>query len=276
VLAKYPELRPLLNELAFRIPAEKMQKLNYEVEEDGRPFAEVARAFLLEEGLVGKDTKAAAGESIGAGSLGAFIVARIPVTLNLIGEHLFLTAVSVLLAILIAVPLGIYLTRHEALSGTIIGATGVIQTIPSLALLAFMIPIPGFGLSMRSAIAALFLYALLPIVRNTFTGIREVDSDLVEAARGMGLEDGQILRYVQLPLAIPTIMAGVRTAAVISVGVATLAAFIGAGGLGEPILTGLQLNEPRLIMAGAVPAALLALSVDGLLGLADRLLAPVK
>ncbi|MCO6509546.1 MAG: ABC transporter permease [Aridibacter famidurans] len=204
------------------------------------------------------------------------MVARIPVTIRLIGEHLFLTGVAVALAILIAVPLGIYLTRNERFSGLVIGTTGVIQTIPSLALLAFMIPIPGFGLSMRSAIAALFLYALLPIVRNTFTGIKEVDADLIEAAEGMGLKENQILRHVQLPLAIPTIMAGVRTAAVISVGVATLAAFIGAGGLGEPILTGLQLNEPRLILAGAIPAALLALSVDGLLGLADRLLAPSR
>lgn len=275
-LESHPELKGVLNELAFRIPAEKMQKLNYEVEEAGRPFADVARSFLVEEGLLKADAPQSAGESIGGGTLSEFIVARVPVTIRLIGEHLFLTGIAVALAILIAVPLGIYLTRNERFSGLVIGTTGVIQTIPSLALLAFMIPIPGFGLSMRSAIAALFLYALLPIVRNTFTGIKEVDADLIEAAEGMGLKENQILRHVQLPLAIPTIMAGVRTAAVISVGVATLAAFIGAGGLGEPILTGLQLNEPRLIMAGAVPAALLALSVDGVLGLVERFLAPSR
>lgn len=275
-LEKYPELKAVLNELAFRIPAEKMQKMNYEVEEADRPFADVARSFLVEEGLLKPDSEQTSGESIGGGTLGEFVVARVPVTIRLIGEHLFLTGIAVLLAIVIAVPLGIYLTRNERFSGLVIGMTGVIQTIPSLALLAFMIPIPGFGLSVRSAIAALFLYALLPIVRNTYTGIREVDADLIEAAEGMGLRENQILRHVQLPLAVPTIMAGVRTAAVISVGVATLAAFIGAGGLGEPILTGLQLNEPRLIMAGAIPAALLALSVDGLLGLADRLLAPSR
>ncbi|REJ75951.1 MAG: ABC transporter permease subunit [Acidobacteria bacterium] len=275
-LERHPELRGILNELAFKLPAEKMQRLNYEVEEKGRPFADVARSFLVDEGLISEDGSAPKGEAIGGGSLGEFVVARIPVTLRLIGEHLFLTGAAVLLAILIAVPLGIYLTGNEKLSGWVIGMTGVIQTIPSLALLAFMIPIPWLGLSMRSAIAALFLYALLPIVRNTFTGISEVDADLVEAARGMGLEDRQILRHVQIPLAVPTIMAGVRTAAVISVGVATLAAFIGAGGLGEPILTGLELNEPRLIMAGAVPAALLALAVDGSLGLVERFLSPAR
>jgi osmoprotectant transport system permease protein len=126
----------------------------------------------------------------------------------------------------------------------------------------------------RSAIVALFLYALLPILRNTVIGIREVDPDVVEAARGMGMTDVELLRLVELPLALPTIMAGIRTATVISIGVATLAAFIGAGGLGEPILTGLQLNSPQLILSGAVPAALLALAVDFLLGLLDRLLAP--
>ncbi len=275
-LEKYPELRKLLSALAFRIPAEKMQQLNYEVEENGRPFAEVAGSFLKGEGLISAAEQTAVGESIGGGSLSEFIFERIPVTARLVGEHLLLTGISVLLAILVAVPAGIYLTRNERMSGLVIGTTGIIQTIPSLALLAFMIPIPGLGLSMRSAIAALFLYALLPIVRNTFTGIREVDPDLIEAARGMGLEDRQVLRHVQVPLAVPTMMAGVRTAAVISVGVATLAAFIGAGGLGEPILTGLQLNEPRLIMAGAVPAALLALAVDWLLGLAERALTPSR
>lgn len=275
-LEKHPELKNVLNELAFRIPAGKMQELNYEVEEQGRPFSVVANSFLTDEGLLSEGSTPVEGTSIGAGSLGEFVVERIPVTIKLIGEHLMLTAIAVLLAIVVAVPLGIYLTRNERLSGIVIGATGVIQTIPSLALLAFMIPIPGFGLSARSAIAALFLYALLPIIRNTVTGIREVDVELVDAAEGMGLRDVQILRYVQLPLAVPTIMAGVRTAAVISVGVATLAAFIGAGGLGEPILTGLELNEPRLIMAGAIPAALLALAVDGLLGLLDRWLSPAR
>jgi osmoprotectant transport system permease protein len=152
----------------------------------------------------------------------------------------------------------------------VLGATGVIQTIPSLALLAFMVPIPGLGLGARPAVAALFLYALLPIVRNTYTAIQEVDPDLVEAAVGLGLTDRQLLLRVQLPLAIPTIMAGIRTSTVISIGVATLAAFIGAGGLGDPIITGLKLNDTTLVLTGAVPAAGLAIVADWLLARLER------
>jgi osmoprotectant transport system permease protein len=160
----------------------------------------------------------------------------------------------------------VLLTRRQQLAGPILGAAGVIQTIPSLALLAFMIPLPGLGLGARSAVAALFLYSILPILRNTYAGILQVDADTVEAAVGMGLTDRQVLRLVELPLAARTIMAGIRTGAVISIGVATLAAFIGAGGLGEPIVTGLQLNDARLILSGAIPAALLALAVDWSMG----------
>jgi len=269
-LTRYPNLKPLLAELAFKISDKRMQKLNYDVEEEGKAFADVAREFLIEEKLIGADSKPTGNQASRGGTIGEFIVSRIPITLRLIGEHLLLTGIAVLLAIAIAVPIGIYIARHEKWSGLVIGAAGVIQTIPSLALLAFMIPIPFFGLSMQSAVFALFLYALLPIVRNTYTGIKEVDADLIEAAEGMGLRRNEMLRHVQLPLAIPTIMAGVRTATVISIGVATLAAFIGAGGLGEPIITGLQLNDPRLIMAGAIPAALLALAADWLLGLVEK------
>jgi osmoprotectant transport system permease protein len=174
----------------------------------------------------------------------------------------------------VAVPLGIVLTRREQMASPVLGIVGVMQTVPGLALLAFMIPFPGLGLGARSAVAALFLYALLPIVRNTYTGIREVDADLIEAARGMGLADRQVLTRIELPLATRTIMAGVRTSTVISVGIATLAAFIGAGGLGEPIVTGLQLNDTHLILSGAVPAAALALGVDFLLGRIERVLVP--
>ncbi|NNE67911.1 MAG: ABC transporter permease subunit [Pyrinomonadaceae bacterium] len=243
-----------------------MQKLNFAVEEDGKPFEDVARQFLIDEKLIGEDSKKTKGIAIGGGSISEFVAARIPITLRLLGEHLLLTGIAVLLGILVAVPIGIWLAQKEAFSGVVLGAAGVIQTIPSLALLAFMIPIPLLGLSMQSAIVALFLYSLLPIVRNTFTGIKEVDPDVVEAGEGMGLTSRELLRHVQLPLAMPTIMAGIRTATVISIGVATLAAFIGAGGLGEPIITGLQLNSPRLILAGAIPAALLALLADWGLG----------
>lgn len=272
-LREHPELGPLLRRLAFTLPDERMRALNYEVEEARRGFAEVAREFLIEEGLLDASSPALAEATRGEG-LAALLWSRRGETLRLVGEHLALTGIAVLLAIIVAVPLGLVLTRRERWAGAVIGATGVIQTIPSLALLAFMIPVPGLGLGASSAVVALFLYALLPIVRNTYTGVRGVDPDLVEAARGMGLTDRQILRLVELPLAVRTIMAGVRTSTVISIGVATLAAFIGAGGLGDPIITGLQLNDTGLILSGALPAALLAIVTDALLGVLERLLVP--
>ena len=170
----------------------------------------------------------------------------------------------------IAVPLGIYITRRPWAGRIALGGAGALQTVPSLALLALLIAVPGLGLTTRSAVTALTLYALLPILRNTFTGLREVAPDLVDAARGMGLTERQTLLRIQLPMATRTIMAGIRTATVITVGFATLAAFIGAGGLGEPIVTGLYLNDIRLILTGALPAALLALVADGLLGVVER------
>jgi osmoprotectant transport system permease protein len=178
----------------------------------------------------------------------------------------------VLGAAALAVPLGVALTRRAGWAGPVLGAAGVIQTVPGLALLAFMIPVLGLGLD--AAYAALFLYAILPILRNTHAGIREVDPELLQAARGMGLTPGEVLRHVELPLATRTIMAGIRTSTVITIGVATLAAFIGAGGLGEPIVTGLQLNDTRLVLSGAVPAALLAILADQALGRLERRLAP--
>jgi osmoprotectant transport system permease protein len=177
------------------------------------------------------------------------------------------------LAVLVSVPLGVAIAKVPALS-PVLTVAGVIQTVPSLALLALMIPIPGLGLGARSAIAALFLYALLPILRNTATAILEVEPDLVEAARGLGMTEVQLLAKVELPLSVATIMAGIRTSTVISIGVATLAAFVGAGGLGDPIVTGLQLNDTWLILAGALPAAALAVVVDGLLHLVERALVP--
>lgn len=271
-LAEHPGLRTLLDRLALRLPDSRMQRLNFLVEEEKRPFEEVARSFLIEEGLVEGDAVNVDVPSARKRGFFALFGARWRETLALTGQHLKLTLLAVFLAALLSVPLGVLCTRVPWLAQPVLGGAGVIQTIPSLALLAFMIP--ALGLGATPAVVALFLYALLPIVRNTYTGIREVDPDLIEAARGMGLEDLQILRHVQLPLATRTIMAGIRTSTVISVGVATLAAFIGAGGLGEPILTGLQLNDTNLILTGAVPAALLAVLVDGVLAGVERLLVP--
>jgi osmoprotectant transport system permease protein len=153
-----------------------------------------------------------------------------------------------------------------------IGALGVLQTIPSIALLAFMIPLLGVGVV--PALVALWLYALYPIARGTYTGVRDADPDAVASAEALGTTPMQQLLWVRLPLAAPVIMAGIRTAAVITVGAATLAAFIGAGGLGEPIVAGLALADTRMILSGALPAAALALLVDGALGLVERLTAP--
>lgn len=269
ILERHPELRPLLERLAFRLDDAKMRRLNYRVEEEGGAFDAVARGFLEEESLltneeVGRrDSSRSPGWGERLSGLGRLTV-----------EHLALTATAVFLAIAFAVPLGLVLTRKANWAPPVLGASGVVQTIPSLALLAFMIPIPGLGLGVRSAVAALFLYALLPIVRNTYTAVRDVDPRLKEAAQGMGLTDRQILIRIELPLSIRTIMAGIRTSAVISIGVATLAAFIGAGGLGEPIVTGLQLNDMTLVLTGAVPAALLAIVVDSLLGVLEKAMTP--
>lgn len=182
--------------------------------------------------------------------------------------------IAVALASLIAIPLGIRMARRRTTARLALGFAAAVQTIPSLALLAFLIAVPGLGLSTRSAIFALTLYALLPILRNTHAGLAGVAPELIDAARGMGLTERQILLRVQLPLATRTILAGVRTATVISIGVATLAAFIGAGGLGEPILTGLYLNDVGLILSGAIPAAVLALVADRALGALERALTP--
>jgi osmoprotectant transport system permease protein len=183
--------------------------------------------------------------------------------------HIGLTFTALLIAVLIGLPLGVIIARRQKFAAAVLGFAGVLQTIPSIALLGFMIPLLGIGA--LPAIAALFLYALLPIIRNTYTGIKEVDAAVVDAAKGMGMTDGQILLKVQIPLAMPVILAGIRTATVINVGVATLAAYIAAGGLGEFIFGGIALNNTNMILAGAIPAALLAILFDFLLSLLQRM-----
>lgn len=185
-------------------------------------------------------------------------------------EHLGLVAASSGVAVAIGVPMGIVLTRQERLRGPILGVANVVQTIPSLALFGFLIPLPLVGgIGARTAIIALVLYGLLPIIRNTFTGITGVDAAVRDAARGMGMTDGQLLRLVELPLALPVILAGIRVATVIGVGIGTIAAAIGAGGLGVFIFTGVAMVNNDMILAGAVPAALLALLADGGLHLVE-------
>lgn len=175
-------------------------------------------------------------------------------------QHIELTIISLLLANLIAIPVGIILTRYRRWAEMVIGITAVFQTIPSLALLGFMIPLLGIGTV--PAIVALTIYGLLPIMRNTYTGILGVSASVVEAGIGMGMTSLQVLRMIELPMALPVIMAGIRTATVLLIGVATLAALIGAGGLGDLIFRGIAMANSELILAGALPAALLALVFD--------------
>ena len=181
-----------------------------------------------------------------------------------VGQHLWLTFMSLLLAIAIGVPLGVLIARKRRLARPLLGTAGVLQTVPSIALLGFMIPV--FGIGATPAIVALLIYALLPILRNTYTGITEVNPLVTEAAKAMGMNNNQLLFKVELPLALPFIIAGIRTAAVINVGVATLASFVAAGGLGEFIFGGISLNNSNMILAGAIPAALLAIVVDIAIG----------
>lgn len=197
---------------------------------------------------------------------------RWPDLIQALLQHIQLVFVSMLIAIIIGVSLGIIITRVKQLEAPILGLAGILQTIPSLALLGFMIPL--FGIGIKTAVAALFLYSLLPIIRNTFTGIKDVDKSTLEAARGMGMTDFQILFKVQLPLALSVIMAGIRTATVINVGTATLAAFIGGGGLGDFIFLGIARNIDALVLIGAFPAAVLALLFDWLLSLLEKITTP--
>jgi osmoprotectant transport system permease protein len=190
--------------------------------------------------------------------------------LTLTGEHLYLVLVSMLFAVVAGIPLGVLVARRAALKRSVLGVAGVLQTVPSLALFGFLIPLPLLGgIGARTAIIALILYALLPLIRNTVTGIESVDKNVREAAVAMGMTGRQILWQVELPLALTVILAGVRVATVISVGVATIAAAIGAGGLGTYIFRGLRQHDNTLVLAGALPAALLALAADWLLGLLE-------
>ena len=246
-----------LARVAGRIDAADMIAMNARVKLDGEPEGVVAAAFLTE--ALGEKTRAdveSAFERFGRHT----------------GEHLILVGVSLSAAIALSIPLGVVAARRRRLGQLILGVTGVIQTIPALALLVFMIPLLGIG--GPPAVVALFLYSLLPIVRNTYTGLTEIPFSLREAALALGLPSSARLRYVELPMAMPSILAGIKTSAVINVGAATLGALIGAGGYGQPILTGIRLDDVGLILEGAIPAACLALLVQGFFDLAERFAVP--
>jgi osmoprotectant transport system permease protein len=252
-----PALHASIERLASTIDERAMQRLNAEVKTAGRSEAEVSAGFLQQAlGVrVHVDRKSFANE------LAHYTL-----------DHLALVAVSLSAAVLVAIPLGVLAARFRRLGQVVLSVAGVLQTIPSLALLVFMIPL--FGIGAPPAIAALFLYSLLPIVRNTHAGLRGIPLSVRESAEALGLPAMARLRRVELPLASPSIIAGIKTSAVINVGTATLGALIGAGGYGQPILTGIRLNDHALILEGAVPAALLALGVQWFFDLCERRLVP--
>lgn len=271
----------VLTLLSGRLSETTMRNLNRRVEVDGEDVATVAASALTDLKLRPHDGEVAsigsAAASAGAGtagsqSFGSYFMMRRAALLRLTLDHLWLVALALGGAAMVAIPLGLALERARVSAGPILGALGVVQTIPGIALLAFMVPLLGIGV--LPAVIALWLYALYPIARGTYTGVRDADPAAVEAAEALGMTAAQRLLQVRLPLAAPVIMAGVRTAAVITVGAATLAAFIGAGGLGEPIVQGLALGDTQMILSGAIPAALLAVLVDGCLGLIERSVAP--
>jgi len=251
-----------LSTLVGKIDEPTMIGLNEEAGKS-KNYAEAAASFFNAHGEKGASAAAAASAPSGGSKI-----------LRLVGQHLELVAVSLLLAILIGIPLGIVAAKSGPLSSFILGTTGVIQTIPSLALLALLVAVPFLGIHFQTAIIALLLYSLLPIVRNTATGLAGIPAPLRESAAALGLEPGARLRQIYLPLALPTILAGIKTSAVINVGTATLAALIGAGGLGEPIVSGLALNDSQTILQGAVPAAILAVLVQIAFDLFERAVVP--
>jgi osmoprotectant transport system permease protein len=252
---RFPDAFATWKRLAGKIDNPMMVRLNARAEIDKVPFTQVAAEFL------------GGGESKGRRSLWSALFA--PDSGRLLAEHLVLVFASLAAAILIGVPLGMLAARRRLLEQPVLVATGLIQTIPSLALLAFLIPLTG-AIGVWPALIALFLYALLPITRNAHAGLVQVPRGLVQSGTALGLTPPQILRHVELPLALPTIMAGIKTSAVINVGTATIAAFIGAGGFGERIAQGLALNDHAVLLAGALPAAALALAIHGLFEAIER------
>ncbi|MDQ2932526.1 MAG: ABC transporter permease subunit [Gemmatimonadota bacterium] len=272
-----PDAVSALTLLSGLLDETRMRALNRRIEVDGEDVKHVAADALRDVGLTAgeghSDIAVGRGKYLGTKiSLTPYLWQRRGAIWTLVLQHLLLVALALGAAILVALPLALALERTRRLAEPMVGALGVLETIPSIALLAFMIPL--FGIGIKPALVALWIYALYPIVRSAYSGVRDADPSAVEAAEALGMTPWQRLLSVRLPLAAPVIMSGIRTAAVITVGAATLAAFIGAGGLGEPIVAGLALADTNMILSGALPAAALALLVDGALALVERAVAP--
>jgi len=274
VFREQPQVIAALSELSYRFDVQRMRRLNERIEVMGENIDRVAADALRDLGLTTAPTtehQKSEGQTIERSELIDYLWSERAVLGDQLLRHLLLVAISLCLGIIIAVPLALLLERLP-FAETVIGGIGVLQTIPGIALLAFMLPLLGIG--MFPAIVALFLYSLYPIVRSTYTGVCKADVRAVNAATALGMTPTQVLRLVRLPLATPVIISGIRTAAVINVGTATLAAFIGAGGLGDPIVAGLALADTRMVLSGAIPAALLALVVDQVIAFVARVLTP--
>lgn len=268
LLDRHPELRRALALIAGAIDDADMRALNHAVDIEGRSPREVARRWLDQR--LGTDDPAAPDSARAERpSLIALALERRAELLAKTLRHLFLTGAGVLIAIAIGVPLGVLTHRSAPCRGPVLAATEAVQTIPSLAMLAFLFALYGL-LGTAPAVTALVLYALLPIVLNTFTGLNEVPARLIEAARGVGMTPWQRLRIVEIPLALPVMIAGIRAATVLTVGIATLSTYIGAGGLGDYIARGLARNDPRLTLLGALPAALMAVALSGAIRLVEK------
>ena len=252
-----PEAVEAFRSLTGKISETQMAGMNKAVQVDGRSEAAAAAGFL--------DRTFGISQNVVAESRFDRLRKR---TL----EHLFMVVVSMLAAILTAVPLGVWAARRRRVGQAILGGVGILQTIPSLALLVFMIPL--FGIGTWPAIAALFLYSLLPIVRNTYAGLKSISDDILQSARALGLERSAIMRLVELPMATRSILAGIKTSIVINIGVATLGALVGAGGYGQPILTGIRRYDIALILEGAIPAAVLAVLAQLLFEGVERVIVP--
>ena len=264
VPTRFPAVWAAVQKLEGRISADAMVRMNAQAELDGRGFPEIAAEFLAHASDAGSSEKPRTG--LWARLFGSDFW-------RLTWQHLLLVFASLAAAIVIGVPLGVWAARSERAAQPILAGVGLIQTVPALALLAFLIPLLG-AIGIWPALVALFLYALLPIVRNTHSGIVDTPLALRESAQALGIAPGARLRLVELPLAARSILAGIKTSAVINVGTATIAAFIGAGGYGERIVTGLALNDNQMLLAGAIPAAVLALLVHWSFELLDRRLIP--
>src|SRR2546429_5959862 len=268
---RLPKIWAALKQLEGRIDDATMRKMNAAAELEGKDFATVAAGFLAQRPGAATGTASPSAKAAPAGDFWSKLFG--PDFARLTLEHLGLVFVSLAASIVIGIPLGILAAKRPATEGLILGATGVAQTIPSLALLAVLIPLTG-RIGAVPAFIALAVYALLPIVRHTHTGLAQISRGMKQAAESLGMTTGTILAKIELPLAAPTIMAGIKTSAVINVGTATIAAFIGAGGYGELIVTGLALNDHGMLLAGALPAAALALLSEGGFRFGERWMIP--